>query len=274
MSGFYDAEDVVTLDQLDRVHPNIRSLITSFMNKSRYPFVMVTTGTAWVVKADGTYESLPAGVHFYDPKTPEMANVGSLVLDNKSGGALIRVRTRHELYSRYRSSDDRRSVRTKDEKKALREALKYIAPYTTQEIVKFHSQHQRRLVDNWLSEVRRPDGIPVPVLLVELENLVRQGVTFITPEFNKFVDESVAAYKEAERRRNTKVLTYFVKFGTDGVLVHDATNNTPTTYPTLENTPEFVREAISMLDIMGVEKEVTGLGIKTTPTTYWVMKHD
>lgn len=149
-----------------------------------------------------------------------------------------------------------------------------------------HNQSKRaidetvRATHKLISPVQNPD-----VLQREVENLINQGVTFMTPEFNEFVEKFREAKQESIHEQNRSVPAYFIRVVTRGtqqfVEVLNVQNVRATEHPVLvdsqpmfrlhiDDVPEDVMGKLSVLMITDVGVHINTVGVRISDTYFWV----
>jgi hypothetical protein len=185
-------------------------------------------------------------------------------------------------------------IMSKDIGKSVKNARKYLLPYTTRELAQafyepIHEKVARVLdaVENKMYNKARDVGNQHMAILQEVQFLKKQGVEFTTPEFRELaneVDQLIGDYKE---QKNRKVSALFVRFKQVGDETYadtqevfdvrenrwDAKMNTTGassgSYPVNELSPDIAGQ-IAVLNILENDGYVANVGMKIDESTYWV----
>lgn len=186
--------------------------------------------------------------------------------------------------------DQRYMVMTTDLKKAVKSVRTYITPYThaemamalfagVQEKVERVKHDTQMAVHRLFGNISRDDTI------AEMLSLVRQGVQFKTEAYQKIASQIVDAYDTARDEANRRVSCLFVRVRHEGEFSYvdtiEASNvatstrpsflngSTPTTY-SMDELPEDLAGAISVLSILEDGQYVPRVGQKVDEITYWI----
>lgn len=185
-------------------------------------------------------------------------------------------------------------VMTKDVSKAVKNACKYLLPYTTNELARAFYEPLHNKVSSVLDKVRGSmyDGAREIVnnrmaILQEVQFLRKQGVEFTTPEFRDLagrVDQLIEDYKEQENR---SVSAFFVRFKQVGDETYadlqevlnvrevrwDVKMNTTGTQALtyhVNELPQDIAGQIAVLNILENDGYVAGVGMKIDDSNFWV----
>jgi Holliday junction resolvase-like predicted endonuclease len=173
--------------------------------------------------------------------------------------------------------------------KAVKNIERYVTPFTNKELAScFYEKIHEKLLSiadhsaDQLGQVVR--GLHNRnVLINELRNLKRQGVTFITPEFMDAagkIDEVVAQVEEEQARNTSAIFVRFKTVGNDTYAdllecVNVKAQGRPrigelvATY-SLAELPEYITSAVAVLQILENKQYAQRVGMKITDTIYWV----
>lgn len=188
------------------------------------------------------------------------------------------------------TSDQYYMMMSADLKKAVKNASKYVVPYTHKELAqafyeRLHGNVEQVYMDkqakmqNVASEItRNTKGI-----LAELLHLKSLGVQFKTEAFIKaseMVEEAVLEQQEEEKRNVTGVFVRFRTVGdemyVDVLEAEDIRKNyrmknssQPTTY-LMSDLPDDIAGSISVLNILQDGQYVARVGQKVDDTTFWI----
>jgi hypothetical protein len=268
--------------KLKQAVPQIADLATEFMSKIRYPFDTEVCGRFLRRSNADTddFVDLYSRIRFTDPAAPEMKPVGTIAwMDDK-----YRIITRSLLNNRFKELERKCSVETADPKRALKEMLKHFSPYTMHELGAHHLQDGKRTVDNWRSEAALSTNtdlkVPNSIMVQEMKNLMAQGVTFATAEFQRIAEHTVAAYDEMMRRSKVKVMMHLVKFMPDNSIktLAYAENGAGVPeinkYLSFEQMPERLQQGVGMLRMLQDGTRIDGFGTRVSDSTFWVLERD
>lgn len=184
---------------------------------------------------------------------------------------------------------------TTDVDKAIKNASKYLLPYTHHELAKAYYEQMHNSVSQVLAKTEtKLSHITSPIrsssslaILLEMESLLEQGITFVTPEFKELasqVTEAMTAYKEQKAR---KVSAYFVRLKPVGdetyadiqevFSIRDnrwnermLTNGALSASYPINELPQDVAGQISVLSILEDDGYVSNVGMKIDERTFWV----
>jgi hypothetical protein len=146
------------------------------------------------------------------------------------------------------SRDDRHSQRTKDLKKALKLALQHFKDFSWNELTNEGKEEALHEHKKWVRETSSAGNIfriSSTAFASELENLMSQGVVFITEEFKKAI-AGLPTFYEQERRENTPVNFDSVYLFKDKVILSNTT-----VLNSIEELPERHRHGIALLRLTG-----------------------
>ena len=190
--------------------------------------------------------------------------------------------------------DQHYMIMTKDVGKAVKNASKYLSPYTTRELAQafYEPLHTNvsRVFDGVKNKMHYGASDIVNnrmAILQEVAFLNKQGVEFTTPEFRELagkVDQLITDFKAQEAR---SVSAFFVRFKQVGDETYadlqevlnvreirwDAKMNTKDTqaltYPVNE-LPQDIAGQIAVLNILENDGYVAGVGMKLDDSNFWV----
>lgn len=268
-----------TEEVLAQVDPDLRPMIREFMRKSKHTF-SIESAYMYYERRDGEeIKSYYSGVRFYD-NSQKTESVGGIRLDRMGDKVTYQIRTRFTLNPRFKTSDRKRSILTTDAKRAMKAMLQYITPYTLDEVFKEHEGNAAGVVNRWRVELQddvRKLAVPQSAMLTEMQNLIRQGVKFITPEFNHVAETAMAAYEETQRRMRTPITKHFVAFGEKAISVLSVDQDNgrvSNSYQTFTDMPEVLQEGVGMLRIMQTNQFVDGFGMRLGEQMFVVLEMD
>jgi hypothetical protein len=264
--------ELATPEQLDAMRPTVREFYDKFVKKHN----KTSTGTLIVNYVHLTTPEC-GQLSFYDtrythPEAKPVFTVSyktSYTRGKDYEYVIWSERISNAKFAQYNS--DHYTQSTKDVNKAVSIALKYSHARTWWEIAKGSQRDAQKAHQNWESEPRgklHGFGVTDAMLYKELRNLVAQGVTFITSEFNKSVlllDE----YAEWENRVKRTVPMRAVIEEDGKFYMPEDIRKGARKFESLEDTPEELRGKLSMLKLMG-EGFVPEVGYRAADGVYWV----
>jgi hypothetical protein len=185
-------------------------------------------------------------------------------------------------------------IMSKDMGKAVKNATKYLIPYTTRELAQAFYEPLHENVSKVFEEVKGKmhNGARDVVnnrmaILQEVQALVKQGAQFVTPEFRDLagrVEQLIADYNEQDKREVSALFVRFKQVGDDTYVdVQEVmnvreirwdvkmktTSSLSTTY-SLNELPQDIAEQVSVLSILENDGYVSNVGMKVDETTFWV----
>ena len=213
----------------------------------------------------------------------------------KSGEATYSVYSRKISNAKYATHrDQHHMIMTKDVDKAVKNARKHLAPYTTRELAQAFYEPLHEKVSRVLDDVKTKmhNGAREIVnnrmaILQEVAFLKKQGVEFTTPEFRDLadrVDQLIADYAEQDKRN---VSAFFVRFKQVGNETYaelqevlnireirwDVKMNTTGTQALtyhVNELPQDIAGQIAVLNILENDGYVAGVGMKIDDANFWV----
>lgn len=267
---------------IDDVHPSLRSVVKEFLLKCKYPFRLELAGVYQPVREtpDGEFKDYRTGVSFIDPAYPHLfEKAGKLMwhlTPHLTTVYVYRTVSRNTLHQKFNDSERRRAVDTADPKRAVRVMLQHITPLTLREVAAKSRRIGEALVGDWRSEF-----IPKELDLLgtlsrksmyeEFTNLLSQNVTFVTKEFQAVVETGLHKYEQWEKRRQTDVTLWYVHFSDNGIMVLNPQEQMGR-FTAFELLPDFIQEAVSMVNLSPSVTHIPGFVTQVNPTDYWVMK--
>jgi hypothetical protein len=212
--------------------------------------------------------------NFYDRRFPDAGKVGSVMWDYgrsvNSFEYVVSSRLIENAKFSAWNSRDYTSTRTKDMKKAIKQAMEFIIPYQWQELTKDSKELAQRAHNAWANEnsnVGRNFNFSHVDLVEELENLLSQGVIFKTEAFKHAVG-SIPMWKEHRARINKPVRMDCVMYALGKVNVADSSGARE--YPNDEALPEALRQKLGLLKLMDDKKLIPEVGYKFDSNTFWI----
>jgi hypothetical protein len=114
-------------------------------------------------------------------------------------------------------------------------------------------------------------------MVTEMQNLIAQGVKFITPEFNRVAEKALAANEETQRRMGAKIIKHFVSMGKEQIAVltvHNDNTRVSNFYRSFESMPTMLQEGVAMLRIMQDNQHIDGFGARISENMFVVLEID
>ncbi len=273
-------DDPTTLP-IEQVHPTLRPVVQQFLLKCKYPFHMFGNGRWLLAEEDGEHKQFSSAVVFYDPNAETMQQAGALKWQHGDFGkpAKFRVVTRSVINPKYRDSERQRSIETGDPKRALKEMLTCITPFTLPEIARASNSYADNNIHRWKVDaqhvVAQYFNISNDVLVREIQNLIAQGVMFDTVEFQEMVTQGIPAYYESKQRSGAKINKHFVKFERNG-MISVMSPNGQSSFTAFDMLPSFIQETVGMLKLMRTsdtdQPSIPGVGVQINENTFWVFE--
>jgi hypothetical protein len=164
------------------------------------------------------------------------------------------------------NKSEHHSMRTKDVKKALRNALEYILPVQVNELVGNSERKAKEAHMTWRDECRSAVtdlNLGSSVIYEELKHLLELGVVFKTPEFKKAV-ERIKDYEEYVKRTEAQMNMESIVFAFGNVYYKDRE------YPNAEALPQDVYQKTSILKLLDDNGFVPQVGYKFDTNTFWI----
>jgi hypothetical protein len=190
--------------------------------------------------------------------------------------------------------DQYNMVMSLDVKKAVKNASKYIVPYTNTELAKaYYSDIQNNVqsvhdkAQGKLHQLSRDISNDRSAILAEVLHLKKMGVVFKTDVFRQVADviEEYMSDASSEQRRNvTCVFVRFRKVGDEMYAdIQEAVDvrenktklmytNPSVTYP-MSELPENIMSSISVLNILNDGQYVDKVGMKIDDLTFWIERN-
>lgn len=186
-------------------------------------------------------------------------------------------------------------LQTEKVDRAVKNASKVLLPYTNQEIAEASiydfSQSIREVVHDAEREasgyIKRCGSYDV--LEPEMRNLISLGVKFVTAEFQAAATQFLTAEAELRAKQSRLKGAYFLrvyeKFGSTHVdiLTYDSKIRAVSKYGSpkfivplstttlkMEDVPSDIQMKVATLSMMDDETYVPMVGMRVTPTSYWV----
>lgn len=278
------------LTELSRSMPHVKFYPHDMYRETRY--VPITTADHVPGTENKSFYLVDEFLVYVDEYPFELGRVN---YRNNSASPSSSART-YGVYSRkidnakYAPHRDQRSmVMSTDVKKAIKACRTYLVPYTHSEMATVLYKRVQEKIESTAQEAENKvwklaNSIGRTDMVAEIQNLVAQGVTFKTEAFNLVASEITGLMADAKEEKARHVCAAFVRVRTtDGftyVDVQEAKDvrknySRPifteqlTTYP-MDELPEDIAGAISVLSILEDMQYVARVGQKVDDTTYWI----
>lgn len=222
----------------------------------------------------------------------DLGKVGYKDYSVSKGENTFGVYSRKIINPKYRGDNEQHNmVMTSDVKKAVKNARKYIVPYTHKELsIAFYDGAQKEVnhvYDMANSKVRDVSRIVTNdsrAVITELMHLLSVGVTFKTDVFKKASEEIAEAYnahKEEELRTVNLLFVRLRKVGEEVYVDIQETDNVRRNYnkPStskpqetylISKLPDDIAGSISVLSILSDGQYVPRIGQKIDENTYYI----
>jgi len=196
----------------------------------------------------------------------------------------------NEKYGEYR--DQYHRVFTRDIDKALKNALRYLLPYSPAELVVAafptfkEALDSKRYVANRDFE-REIDPIRgYHALASELENLVNKGVEFSTVHFQLHAKEIVTKFQRMKELTQKQTRSYFITIRTVGNMqmadvatckdpkgknpMHDDFFEDTFKVMNVDDLPDDIKAKVAALMLVDTHQYIEGVGQRATERSFWV----
>jgi hypothetical protein len=196
----------------------------------------------------------------------------------------------NEKYAEYR--DQYYRVFTRDIDKAVKNAQRYLLPYSPTELLiagfpTFKDALEgKRYVANRDFERELDPVRGYHVLASELENLVNKGVEFSTSHFQLHAKEIVAKFQRMKELTHKQTRSYFITIRTVGNMqmadvatCKDPKGKSPLNDDFFEDTfkvmnvddlPEDIKAKVAALMMVDTHQYIEGVGQRATERSFWV----
>jgi hypothetical protein len=190
--------------------------------------------------------------------------------------------------------DQHNMVMSSDVRKAVKNASKYIVPYTNIELAKaYYSDIQNSVVDvhnkaqGKMHQLSRDISNDRNSILAEVLHLKKMGVSFKTEVFKRVAEVIEEFMSEAMAEQKRKVQCVFVRFRKIGDDTYadiqeadDVRNNSvrlmassPSATYAMSELPEDIVGSISVLNILNDGQYVAKVGMKIDDFTFWIERN-
>jgi hypothetical protein len=209
-----------------------------------------------------------------------------------SSGDTFMVKSRKIINAKFSEwREQQNMIMAKDMKKAIKTALKYLMPYTTKDIaevsfskfsneITIASDKAKDKLYRELSEISNRS-----TLGIEIRNLLKQNVSFVTPEFQSFASKADGLFTDLEEETKRDISSQFVYVYDGGDKMYADVFNTvdprnehqlrskhigeSKTYA-MEELPSDIVEKVSVLNILTDDQYVARVGMRVNSNTFWI----
>ena len=203
--------------------------------------------------------------------------VGAIyVTDDKDGNPLYCVkssRIKNEKYNDYKEEYHIKS--TKDFAKAVKTALQFIRPISVQELMDETKSHLDaalvKMKDEPENKLYKAASMGRNVIRNEIDHMIKNGYVPCTQEFREAMKLMDEQGEELKRITSYKPKRTFVWIKPDRVEYQPHTGEPVVAYK-LDDVPEDIRNKVAVLQIGEEGHAVMDVGVKVTPTTFWVFE--
>jgi hypothetical protein len=203
--------------------------------------------------------------------------VGSIfVEDDKDGKLLYCVasdRIKNEKFNDYRP--EYHVKKTKDFAKAVKTALQFLRPYSVQDVMDDKEPALAgalaKLKDEPENKLYKATSMGKRTIREEIDNMIRSGYVPATQEFKESIQLMVEQGEELKRITSYNPKRTFVWVKPDRVEYQPHTGVPVVAYK-LDDVPEDIRNKVAVLQIGEEGHAVMDVGVKVTPTTFWVFE--
>jgi hypothetical protein len=155
--------------------------------------------------------------------------------------------------------------------------LTHITPICLRELARDATGKADAAVREWKEEFsntlyRAFKGLNSATIVEEVQHLQALGVEFKTPEFKYIAETAIAAFTESERRKSIRINKYFVKIQKDGSVDTIDPYEVITIFDRFETLPPHIQEAVGVLKLMDVNKNIPEVGVNVGDNMFWVFQ--
>jgi hypothetical protein len=259
--------------------------------KSYYPSIkaMNAGDKRWLDEGGWMYH----GAYLYYDDCP--ITVGRIAYSPGEGKAFhfrsARVTNERYIKSKWRSDSRYYQIDSDDPFKLAKRVSAYCVRFTLDVVAfKYYEVIRNCSRDAIYTAARGAEQLVSPlrdadVLQREIENLVSQGVKFVTPEFNKFVEEFQEAKQAKIHEAHRSVPVYLVRVTTWGGVQHAELlsvqnvreHERPVPVATdplvrlpMTDLPEDIVGKLSVLMVLGVGEHLNTVGMRISENYFWI----
>ena len=169
-------------------------------------------------------------------------------------------------------SNENKSRRTKDVKKAVKIAMETLVPYEWHEVSAKGRRDAEGSHRGWVSECNqsvRPFSIDNSIVYEEIKHLVAQGVVFKTEQFKRAA-AGIPAYEEFWARTQKPVkFDTIIERGGKVIYIRDGRALEAQELGAVEALPESTRNSIALLKLVGKDSLLPEVGYRAGENTYF-----
>lgn len=170
-------------------------------------------------------------------------------------------------------SNENKSRRTKDVKKAIKIAMETLVPYEWHEVSANGRRNAESKHSSWVSECNqsvRPFSIDNSVIYEEIKHLVAQGIVFKTEQFKRAA-AGIPAYEEFVTRVQKPVkFDTIIERGDKVIYIPDGRCLEAQELSAVEALPESTRNSIALLKLVGKDILLPEVGYRAGVNTYFI----
>lgn len=232
-------------------------------------------------------EGNAGAVRFMDSRFSSRHSLGRLHAETDDKGDYVWVLTSRLINNErfVRGNDRKHQKQTKDPKKVLRYLRDYIRPYSAKEIADRSVDVHVNALDTWKSQamslMRDLCNLTREDVMREMVRMSAVGYKPQTEKFAQVMEQGLAAWEEAQRRSNRKVMNVHLFINPDEsveIFCQDkmgymGINQGVTTFTSLAETPECIQQHVAMLRMMEDKAFVPEVGTKVNASNYWIEVH-
>ena len=217
-----------------------------------------------------------SGVGLAYKDAPDLPVGAIYISEDKDGKPLYCVksdRIKNEKYNDYK--DEYHIKSTKDFTKAVKTALQFVRPFSLGEVMDDKepslSAALARMKDEPDNKLYRAASMGRSVIRDEIEHMIANGYAPCTQEFREAIQLMKEQGEELKRIVSYKPKKTFVWIKPDRVEYQPHTGEPVVAYK-LDDVPEDIRNKVAVLQIGEDGHAIMDVGVKVTPTTFWVFE--
>lgn len=261
------------------VHPELLKFFKAFKAK-RYnivPCVDGKTQTTW--KRDGDGETI--GISIYHelgitfPDTTDFRSGAMFVADDGKNEITYCVRADDIENEKYSCNSDGYHIRqSKDMAKALKVAMKFLAPLDYDDI------HDKCIgaLNTGIYHLREPaqekihKGLAIDRIVIaqEIAHMIASGYQPNTEVFKNALDMWAREGAELKRMQDYKPRACLVWVKPNSLSYKFTEDRVVTECTSMDDVPEFIRNKLAVLQIAKNGDAITDVGVRVSDITYWV----
>jgi len=240
------------------------------------PCVDKSTTAYWTRDADGEAKATQIyytlGITF--PDATDFRS-GSMFITNDGDNALFCVQSEKIENEKFATHSDGYTIRqSKDMAKALKLAMKFLAPLDHDDIQDRCNARLRLSLDNLRSPAQdklyAKLGIERDVIGQEVAHMIACGYQPTTPAFQKALDLLVTEGAELRRMQDYKPRACFVWVKPNILSYKFPEDSRATECTKMDDVPELIRNKLAVLQIANNGDAIADVGVRVSDITYWV----